>query len=154
MSEGSWTKKLKQTFIDKGLKCPGCGRNYKQIKEVRPPGRKDAELITLDHIAPRSIGGETVQWNIRVVCFDCNMLKADQWPWDWDGGQKGVFAKKVEWPSPPDPKEVAGEEEAWEWTGQTVQTYMDQIKTPWSIEKGRLVDEIELLNRETGEGLV
>lgn len=43
--------------------------------------------LTIDHVKPRSKGGEDVHDNRVLCCRDCNLKKSDQIPWfDKDGG--------------------------------------------------------------------
>ncbi|MBI3359730.1 MAG: HNH endonuclease [Chloroflexi bacterium] len=48
--------------------CQYCGRQ---------PGK---ETLTLDHVTPRSRGGETVWENVVAACGPCNRRKADRMP--------------------------------------------------------------------------
>ena len=48
--------------------CQYCGRR---------PGSED---LTIDHVTPRSHGGETTWKNCVVACVDCNAMKADRTP--------------------------------------------------------------------------
>lgn len=50
--------------------CQYCGR--------KPPN----DECTLDHITPRSLGGETSWYNCVLACYQCNSQKADRRPED------------------------------------------------------------------------
>lgn len=55
-------------FIRDGFTCQYCGEKFSR------------EELTLDHIYPKSRGGETSWENIVACCRHCNQLKADQTP--------------------------------------------------------------------------
>ena len=49
-------------WIDQhGLVCPGWGRHSHNV-----------DALTVDHILPRSRGGQDIEENIRVLCRSCN----------------------------------------------------------------------------------
>lgn len=52
--------------------CAYCG--CRPWKVTRP----DYEMLTLDHVVPRSKGGKTTWVNIVTACVDCNRKKADK----------------------------------------------------------------------------
>ena len=43
--------------------------------------RPGSEELTIDHVTPRSHGGETTWENCVVACVDCNSRKANRTPW-------------------------------------------------------------------------
>jgi hypothetical protein len=46
-------------------------------------GKDIAKSATLDHVIPRSQGGQTVRENLIACCPECNVSKSDQNVWDW-----------------------------------------------------------------------
>jgi 5-methylcytosine-specific restriction endonuclease McrA len=64
-------------------------------------GRKPAhDECTLDHIVPRSLGGETNWTNCVLACYQCNSQKADRRPEDAFKPKDKERAKKWIGPSP------------------------------------------------------
>lgn len=57
--------------------CKGCGL-------FSPSG----ENLTIDHMTPKSRGGVNAQWNLQVLCYDCNIRKADLTMPEWLRGKK------------------------------------------------------------------
>lgn len=68
--------------------CQYCGK--------RPP----QDECTLDHIVPRSLGGETNWLNCVLACYQCNSQKADRRPEDAFKPKDKEKAKKWRGPSP------------------------------------------------------
>lgn len=68
--------------------CQYCG--------VRPPD----DECTLDHIVPRSLGGETSWTNCVLACYQCNSQKADRSPEDAYRPKDKKKARKWTGPSP------------------------------------------------------
>ena len=60
------------------LVCHYCGR--KNLVEEMPMDAPKAQLVglaTIDHVKPRSKGGNDEYSNLVVACFPCNQRKAD-----------------------------------------------------------------------------
>lgn len=68
--------------------CQYCGR--------KPP----QDECTLDHIVPRSIGGETSWFNCVLACYQCNSQKADRKPEEAFKPKDKERASKWRGPSP------------------------------------------------------
>ena len=72
-------------FYKKGLKCASCEKTAKYLIEaVDSGGRKhvdlyteEFELMTIDHIKPKSKGGSDALDNLQPMCRHCNHLKKD-----------------------------------------------------------------------------
>lgn len=62
-SKKMWRKALKEHF---DCTCVYCGQTY------------DLSNLTLDHVIPRSAGGETITSNIVPACQKCNQKKASR----------------------------------------------------------------------------
>ena len=69
-------------------RCQYCG--------VKPP----ADECTLDHILPRSLGGDTSWTNCVLACYQCNSQKADRRPEDAFRPRDKERARKWKGPSP------------------------------------------------------
>jgi hypothetical protein len=81
------THKRLKVFNTKGLKCVNCVKegeylimgkdktNYIHIDVYT----KDFELMTVDHIKPKSIGGTYDIENLDPMCQTCNSKKADKY---------------------------------------------------------------------------
>ena len=65
MSKKMWRQALKEHF---DCTCVYCGETY------------ELSNLTLDHVIPRSAGGETIASNIVPACQKCNQKKASK-PW-------------------------------------------------------------------------
>ena len=63
MSKKLWRKALKEHF---DRTCCYCGKTYELSK------------LTLDHVKPRSAGGETIVSNLVPACEKCNQRKASR----------------------------------------------------------------------------
>ena len=63
MSKKMWRKALKEHF---DCTCVYCGKTY------------ELSNLTLDHVVPRSAGGETIASNIVPACQRCNQKKASK----------------------------------------------------------------------------
>ena len=61
-------KQLVFFVIENDVKCAYCGRKYDEVKNRK----------TLDHIVPKSKGGETVLHNVLICCGNCNVKKANE----------------------------------------------------------------------------
>jgi hypothetical protein len=61
--------------------CESCGQDVVPPDQsqpgVSPPGNEGQ----VDHIFPRSLGGNGVLENGQLLCRVCNLLKGNQWPW-------------------------------------------------------------------------
>jgi len=75
-----------QVFYHKGFLCAsGCGKIGKYLIEAQEAnGRKhidlyteDFELMTVDHIKPKSKGGTNELDNYQPMCLTCNQKKKD-----------------------------------------------------------------------------
>jgi hypothetical protein len=71
-----------------GYKCRVCREECPERVDALP-GEK---FLTLDHIIPKSKGGPSAEWNLRVLCNVCNEAKGDKWsledfgrnpPWEY-----------------------------------------------------------------------
>jgi len=91
--------------------CQYCGR------------RPDHDECTLDHILPRSLGGETSWTNCVLACYQCNSQKADRRPED-------AFRPK-------------DKEKARRWIGPSP---MKLIKEPKKPEYSIIKDKIRILD--------
>tara|TARA_A100001015_G_scaffold291874_1_gene366564 strand:+ start:675 stop:1004 length:330 start_codon:yes stop_codon:yes gene_type:complete len=65
MSKKMWRKALKEHF---DCTCVYCGQTY------------ELSTLTLDHVIPRSAGGETIASNMLPACSCCNQKKGSK-PW-------------------------------------------------------------------------
>ena len=81
-----------QTFATKGCKCVACGLEAAYLKlekldaAAQSPhfnmyGLKNGEeiLFTMDHIKPKSKGGEDKLENLDTMCTICNLEKSNKW---------------------------------------------------------------------------
>jgi hypothetical protein len=68
--------------------CQYCG--------VRPP----PDECTLDHVLPKSLGGDTSWTNCVLACYQCNSQKADRLPEDARRPHDRTKARKWRGPSP------------------------------------------------------
>ena len=93
--------------IENGVKCAYCHRKYDDIKVKR----------TVDHIIPKSKGGETTPNNVLICCGTCNVDKGNENVEDYIKNNKRAkenirrymakielcminnksYAKKIEW---------------------------------------------------------
>lgn len=79
-------KRLK-TFHEKGLKCVSCQREGKYLIATKDRGgaihidvyTKDFELMTVDHIKPKSKGGSYDIENLDPMCAKCNTKKGNKY---------------------------------------------------------------------------
>lgn len=51
--------------------CQGCGFDGRHGRE---------RALTVDHITPVALGGNSKLWNLQTLCLNCNALKADEAP--------------------------------------------------------------------------
>jgi 5-methylcytosine-specific restriction endonuclease McrA len=58
----------KNVFVRDGYMCQYCQRKFPQ------------SMLTLDHVVPRSRGGETVWENVATACKKCNIKKGNRTP--------------------------------------------------------------------------
>jgi hypothetical protein len=73
--EGSFFLKSIDRSIDaKGQPIPHPGIWYVNLYAVNPTGGRI--LMTMDHILPKSLGGETHVKNLQPMCAPCNQQKA------------------------------------------------------------------------------
>ena len=58
-----WRRAIKESF---GCTCVYCGKSY------------DLHDLTIDHVRPRSCGGETISSNCVPACLSCNQDKGSE----------------------------------------------------------------------------
>ena len=63
-----WRRSIKEHFDHT---CIYCGKSY------------DLSLLTIDHVHPRSRGGETILSNVVCACKSCNQEKGSNYWLDW-----------------------------------------------------------------------
>jgi len=78
-----------RAFRLKGTRCAGCGLQGHHFLEFRTQrqglsglrlmgfGDRRPTSLTADHIVPHSLGGAGAPGNLRVLCADCNVRKAN-----------------------------------------------------------------------------
>ena len=74
-----------RVFYEKGLRCVQCGKEGKTLIHSRDIGgnrhidvfTETFELMTIDHILPKSKGGRTYIDNLQPMCQSCNSRKGD-----------------------------------------------------------------------------
>lgn len=64
-SNGTWRMRF-EVFKRDGFKCVFCGRSA-----------KDGVKLEVDHILPRSLGGNNHMDNYQTLCRDCNLGKSN-----------------------------------------------------------------------------
>lgn len=84
-------KNVRKKIINSFVSCPGCGRNKKALRKLYGT-RPWSMIITVDHIKPKAMGGGSNAANLVGVCYKCNTLKGDKYPWDWFGAQHLCFS--------------------------------------------------------------
>ena len=64
-------RSLEKHATDRNQRCEigGCIINYSFVDTP--------DSLSLDHIWPRALGGESEQWNLRVACLSCNSQRKD-----------------------------------------------------------------------------
>jgi 5-methylcytosine-specific restriction endonuclease McrA len=79
-----------RAFRLKGTRCAECGLQGHHFLEFRTGqqglsglalmgfGDRGPTSLTADHIVPRSLGGAGAPGNLRVLCAECNVRKADR----------------------------------------------------------------------------
>ena len=72
-SKRLWRRAIKEHFK---CTCVYCGKTY------------DFNQLTLDHVKPRSKGGQDLTKNVVCACRRCNQDKGSS---DWLGGMRKVF---------------------------------------------------------------
>ena len=60
----------KNIFIRDDHRCMYCGKRYNETR------------LTIDHVVPRSRGGQTNWTNVVTACIECNSKKSDRYPWE------------------------------------------------------------------------
>lgn len=68
-----WRRAVKESF---GCTCVYCGESY------------DLHDLTIDHVCPRSRGGETISSNCVPACRSCNQSKGSE---DWKIWMRRTF---------------------------------------------------------------
>ena len=83
----NWKIQLKSEVIRRfGTKCYLCGRQLTTY--VKMKGRRQVDILVLDHVVPESRSHDQRVENLRPCCGDCNLEKTMK-----DGGQVGnMFA--------------------------------------------------------------
>jgi len=81
-SPNSKAKIWAQNADENGINtCANCGEELVPPEQsqpgVSPPGNEGQ----VDHIYPRSLGGNGVVENGQLLCRVCNLLKGNKWPW-------------------------------------------------------------------------
>lgn len=59
--------------------CLYCGLHRKEIIALYPD-RPENDLLTMDHVIPRSQGGPSGVYNMLPACKYCNSLRSSKWP--------------------------------------------------------------------------
>jgi hypothetical protein len=98
-------KRLK-TFHEKGLKCVSCERVGKYLIVAKDKSgsihidiyTKDFELMTVDHIKPKSKGGSYDIENLDPMCTFCNSEKSNKWE---ETEEFGMIVKSTNFHSEP-----------------------------------------------------
>ena len=70
-----WRRAIKEHF---NCQCVYCGQTY------------ELHELTLDHVHPRSLGGEDITSNVLPACTECNLAKGSQNWKDWMRDTFGV----------------------------------------------------------------
>jgi len=73
VSYGQWIRPEKRLalYIRDSFTCAYCGRDLKSL---------DPSEVTLDHLLPRSAGGDNDATNLITACRSCNSSRGDK-PW-------------------------------------------------------------------------
>jgi len=72
-----WRRSIKEYF---GCTCVYCGETY------------ELHELTLDHVHPRSLGGEDVNTNVVPACTRCNQDKGSH---HWRSWMRNQFGKNL-----------------------------------------------------------
>ena len=71
-------RRLKVASMNDGEPCPLCGGPlYRNVPYKLPGGKRNPLYPSLDHIIPRSRGGENTWTNTRIVHLRCNQVRSD-----------------------------------------------------------------------------
>jgi len=62
----------------KTLSCYLCGRSLDVAVD-----EGDERLVTLEHVWPCSVGGESIEVNLLPACVRCQEAKKDSFSWEW-----------------------------------------------------------------------
>jgi 5-methylcytosine-specific restriction endonuclease McrA len=74
-------KNLPWLFGIQNGKCYYCGRKMRLIHGDKSGRRSPKDRATLEHIIPKSIGGESLGTeNLAAACLECNQKKGNQLP--------------------------------------------------------------------------
>jgi hypothetical protein len=73
LSPGAARKRFRQSIKDAWGCCAYCGRSHGDSGEALP--------LTLDHVRPRSYGGNTLRSNLIPACRCCNLSKGSERDW-------------------------------------------------------------------------
>lgn len=81
----------KRAMRAKFVSCPGCGATTEQLKK-RYPNMPIHMILTVEHLTPRSLGGNNDDCNLIIICYRCNSARGNIEPWDWHGSHHLIFA--------------------------------------------------------------
>jgi 5-methylcytosine-specific restriction endonuclease McrA len=74
----------RQLLRECGYRCAMCGIQGREIRQHNKPARNacfsyptsiDGVWLSIDHVIPRSHGGDSERSNLRVLCTTCNGLR-------------------------------------------------------------------------------
>lgn len=81
VSGKSISKNLRNSLLknNKNYKCYLCGTQL----DATEKNEKGLRFITLEHLWPKSIGGDTVEGNLLPACNKCQETTKDTLSWEW-----------------------------------------------------------------------
>jgi 5-methylcytosine-specific restriction endonuclease McrA len=62
-------------------KCASCDREVVRPQQSRAGVRPPDNEGQVDHIEPKSLGGEGIKENGQLLCRACNIAKSNHYPW-------------------------------------------------------------------------